>query len=101
MKKIIYMCLGLTVVLLICLFLPKTKAESNDRATKTNSEITGYTVKEYEGQIAVFTDDSDLPVKIYDTSVSSLPECDRELLQLGIPAATPEELQKIIEDFTG
>lgn len=98
MKKIIFLCLGLSAVLLLCLFLPKTNtAFQNESSSAQNT----YTVREYEGQIAIFSDDSEIPVKIFDTYVSALPKSDRELLELGITVETPEELQRIIEDFTG
>lgn len=98
MKKIIFLCLGLSAVLLLCLFLPKTnKAFQNESSTAKNT----YTVREFDGQIAIFSDDSEIPVKVFDTSVSALPKSDRELLELGITVETPEELQRIIEDFTG
>lgn len=101
MKKIFFLCLGLTAVLLLCLYLPKTNLnKTRDNGAPLTVSNT-YTVREYEGQIAVFSDDSEMPVKVFDTAVSSLPESDRELLSLGITVETPEELQKIIEDLTG
>lgn len=98
MKKIIFLCLGLSAVLLLCIFLPsRNTAFQNESLTVSDK----YTVREYEGQIAVFSDGSEMPVKVFDTAVSALPKSDRELLELGITVETPEELQKIIEDFTG
>ena len=97
-KKIIFLCLGLSAVLLLCLFLPKTNNYfQNESSTAQNT----YTVREYEGQIAIFSDDGEMPVKVFDTSVSTLPKSDRELLELGITVENPEELQRIIEDLTG
>ena len=98
MKKIIFLCLGLSAVLLLCLFLPKTNTTfQNESSTAQNT----YTVREFEGQIAIFADDSEIPVKVFDTSVATLPKSDRELLELGITVENTEELQRIIEDFTG
>lgn len=101
MKNVIYLCLGLTAVLLLCLFLPKT---SNTNAEETSIQITvndKYTVREFEGQIGIFTNDEAKPIEVFETSVSLLPQSDRELLKNGITVDTPEELQKLIEDFTG
>ena len=98
MKKIIFLCLGLSAVLLLCLFLPKTNTTfQNESSTAQNT----YTVREFEGQIAIFADDIEIPVKVFDTSVATLPKSDRELLELGITVENTEELQRIIEDFTG
>lgn len=101
MKNIIYICVGLSCILLLCLFLPKTSAEKISRSVESLTTSNTYTVKEYEGQVAVFSDDNDMPIKVFETSVSSLPECDRKLLSTGITVDSPEELQRIIEDFTG
>lgn len=98
MKKIILLCTGLFAVVLLCIYLPaKNTAPQNEQMTVSDT----YILREYEGQIAVFSDDSEMPVKVFDTAVSDLPKSDRELLELGITVETPEELQKLIEDFTG
>lgn len=98
MKKIILLCLGLFAVVLLCIYLPTNNIAPQSEELTVSEK---YTVREYEGQVAVFSEDSELPVKVFDTSVSALPQCDRELLELGITVETPEELQKLIEDFTG
>ncbi len=59
-----------------------------------------YVVREYDGKVAVFTPDSELPEEIYETYVSSLPEIDREYLSKGIYIKTGTELEEIIEDLT-
>ncbi len=59
-----------------------------------------YIVKEYEGKIAVFKNESTIPMNIYDSYVSLLPEHDRTLLENGIRAESTEKLQEIIEDYT-
>lgn len=98
MKKIICLCAGLFAVILLCIYLPAgNTATQNEQPTVSAT----YTLREYEGQIAVFSDDSEMPVKVFDTAVSALPKSDREQLELGITVKTPEELQKLIEDFTG
>lgn len=59
-----------------------------------------YTVAEYQGKIAVFKNNENVPIDIYDTYVSTLPQHDRTLLEEGIRIETTEELQKLIEDYT-
>lgn len=59
-----------------------------------------YTVQEYQGKIAVFKNNDKVPTDIFDAYVALLPAHDRELLEEGIVIQTPEELQKIIEDYT-
>lgn len=101
MKKIFFLILGLSAVLLMCIYLP-TKSINKRSVENTSYTVSNcYTLREYEGQIAIFSDDSEMPVKVFDTAVSALPKSDREQLKLGITVETPEELQKLIEDFTG
>ena len=59
-----------------------------------------YTLREYEGKLAVFRGDSKAPYQIYDVSVNTLPEYDRTLLKEGIPAETSAQLDRLIEDYT-
>lgn len=59
-----------------------------------------YTVKEYEGKVAVFKNSDTAPTTVYESYVSLLPEQDRLRLSQGIRVDSTEELQKIIEDYT-
>ena len=59
-----------------------------------------YTLSEYKGKIAVFKNQESVPIDIYDVYVATLPQHDRVLLENGIHIETPEELQKLIEDYT-
>ena len=59
-----------------------------------------YTVKVYQGKVAIFNNKSNLPLNIFDTYVSTLPQHDRMLLEEGITIENTEELQRIIEDYT-
>ena len=59
-----------------------------------------YTIKEYQGKIAVFINAEPIPIDIYETYVYSLPEHDREALAKGIRVEGVEELQRIVEDYT-
>ncbi|MBE6804466.1 MAG: hypothetical protein E7528_06175 [Ruminococcaceae bacterium] len=59
-----------------------------------------YTLSEYKGKIAVFRNQETVPTDIYDVYVSTLPQHDRTLLEKGIRIETPEELQRLIEDYT-
>ncbi len=73
------------------------EVEAPQQTPKSN---TYYLVSDYEGKIAVFKNDSTIPMEIYDTYIHSLPKHDRLLLEKGIHADTRQELQDIIEDYT-
>ena len=59
-----------------------------------------YTLSEYKGKIAVFKNQESVPIDIYDVYITTLPQHDRTLLEKGIHIETPEELQRLIEDYT-
>ena len=59
-----------------------------------------YTIKEYDGKIAVYKNGENKPMEVYESYVSLLPEQDRQRLQNGIKVDNTADLQKIIEDYT-
>lgn len=63
-------------------------------------EKTVYTLKEYNGKIAVFCSDEPEPVKVLERFVKELPEEDKKLINRGISVYSESQLQKLIEDYT-
>ena len=62
---------------------------------------TVYTLKEYNGLLALFTNDSSTPDTVYSVPIASLPEADRKMLSDGISVTDISLLQSLLEDFTG
>ncbi|MCM1226728.1 MAG: hypothetical protein NC320_04795 [Clostridium sp.] len=67
--------------------------------TETQPEI-GYTLREYEGEIAVFRGESETPYRRLGVYTSVMSDQDRELLKSGIFVKTESELKRLIEDYT-
>ena len=59
-----------------------------------------YIIREYEGRVAVFGHDSDIPEIILETFVRHLPIYDRIQLQVGVRVYSTKELEARIEDYT-
>jgi len=59
-----------------------------------------YILKEYEGRIGVYKEDSAIPAQVLDVYVFTLPEADRISLKTGITVCGENTLQKLIQDFT-
>lgn len=53
----------------------------------------------WQGHVAVFDWRSDLPRRVLETELISLPAPDRSALEEGIPVYTVEELAGLIEDY--
>ena len=66
---------------------------------ETDSVSIGWIVKEYCGQIGIFSTEGTL-LYVLDTYVKTLPEADRRLLGEGIRIDSKAELLSIVEDYT-
>lgn len=60
-----------------------------------------YTIREWQGQVAVFEGDMTYPKQIYDTPVSALPPEMRQRVADGVLVYSEEELSLLLEDYTG
>lgn len=103
--KIIFLSFALVTVSVLSFSITMNgfvkKAIPDEITTKvivTNSDK--YTVREYNGQIAVFENSKTVPTQILDTNIDYLPESDKKLLIKGIKAKSKAELKKIIEDYS-
>ena len=79
-------------------------SQETDRESAANSANfkeyeTFFTVRAYNGSVAVFKDGNDMPLYCIETPLSSLTEEDRRLLARGIRAETLSEACKLIEDY--
>lgn len=79
-------------------------SQETDLSRDANSAIfkeseTFYTVRAFEGSVAIFKNGEKTPVYRIKTPLSSLTEEDRSLLNNGITAKTLTEARKLIEDY--
>ena len=90
-KYIVYIAATLGIIAILAVNLPKEKGDSVDV----------YTVKDYNGRIGVFVNDSEIPSSTLDVFVNSLPIADRNDLEKGITVYSQQELSRLIEDLDG
>ena len=64
------------------------------------SAAQGYTVKTYEGKIAIFKDGSDVPDQVSDLDPSTLPQSEADRLGAGIHADSRDDALRILENMT-
>lgn len=98
-KILLFFILCIMVICLLYLLLDRNINELT-RDNPYIPPIDYYTVTEYQGKIAVFKNNDTVPLDVYDSYVSVLPQHDRELLKNGIRTESTSELQRIIEDYT-
>ena len=53
----------------------------------------------YKGYIALLTDDSKEPAKVFPYSVESLPPADQKRLEKGIKISSAQELYELLQDY--
>ncbi len=66
-----------------------------------NESTTLYTLKDYNGQIALFINNNAIPAETYNIFTNSLPESDKKNLEKGITANNEKELIILLEDYLG
>ncbi len=113
-KAIIIACCAVVLILAaISFLLPTMKnnnhppiASSNPLPVEASSAPSSssqteerYTIREYQGNIAVFMEGVDRPFRITDVDVRTLPKMDQEQLSEGIEVTSTEELNRLLEDY--
>lgn len=73
------------------------------KASSQQEEVTapegGYLVKEYEGKVAVFVGEEEIPDMVLDLYVQYLPPYDQQQLKQGVPVADYPALVRLLEDY--
>ncbi len=67
--------------------------------TETENSVFRYVLKDYQGQIALFSQEKEKPIEVYDIYTSSLPTEDAAVIKKGI-LVTESELVAILEQYT-
>lgn len=110
---IIACCVVVLILATVSLLLPTMKkqnnipvvssdtlpVESSSTAPASSQPEEQYTIKEYQGNIAVFMEGVDRPFRITDVDVHTLPKMDQEQLSKGIQVTSTEELNRLLEDY--
>ena len=97
MKKLMICLCTIFCTALICISITQMKNTAPQPIAQPTQTM--YTVREYGGKIAVFTQDEPDPIAVYEVYVHLLPENDIELLRKGIPVDDDYTLLKTLENF--
>ncbi len=77
-------------------------SHKNKALTVRESDLSvSFVLKEYNGKLGLFRGDAPSPYQTLDFDITYLSEYDRELLKQGIAVGTQNELDMLIEDYTG
>lgn len=58
-----------------------------------------YIIKEYEGKVACFEENSEKPFLVTETLVKNLPPVDRKMLRGGVEVVGAKSLSRALEDY--
>ncbi len=97
MKKLIIALSTIFCAILIIVSiytLPPKEKTNNISADSCN-----YIISDYGGKVAVFEENNQSPVVVYEIYTHLLPENDIELLRKGIKVSSLSQLQSRLEDF--
>lgn len=99
-EKRILMCIICVLLLFGIIRIAISQKPKNTQKTVSEPDKTVYTVKDYNGRIAVFENDSETPSTVYDTPLTKeLPISDRKKLQHGIKVSSKKELITLLQDY--
>lgn len=98
--KYIYFGIFCFAILMLLFLIISNNVTKSLKENKYISPIEYYVLSEYQGKIAVFKNGENIPINVFDTYISALPQHDRKLIENGIQVQTKEELQSLIEDYT-
>ena len=97
----------LTPVLIACVLLIGVAAwvstllpGKSDVRNEPTEPATRQILREWDGQIALFQDDSDEPAEVYEVPVSALPQEEQERLHAGIVIEDDEMLAALLDNYT-
>lgn len=89
----------LTGIILISTATTKPNKRINSATTSSyHQDETLYVLKDYKGRIALFHQNEEKPVEVYDVFTNSLPEDDAQQIKRGITVST-DELNNLLSDY--
>lgn len=97
-RIILIVCLGLAALALLLSFV-YTPPDRPSVSKQQDTSSPPYTIKTYQGFVAVFTNDSDVPEQVTGIRAELLPLQDQLDLAKGIPVYSSETLSALLEDF--
>ena len=95
-------CFVLLCVLVSFVAIPvinKNSTASSKFETETPNNSLSYIVKDFNGNIAVFEENSNTPFKVTEVCTNTMPKVDQERLMEGIVVNSQVELNTLLEDL--
>ena len=102
MKKHIFIitCIVvLTTIINVSAINDAENLKNSKNIVASENTVNRYILKDYNGQIALFSEESEKPIEVYNIFTLSLPQKDIGIIKKGI-LVTESELKAILEEYT-
>ncbi len=100
MKKHIVIISMIVAISLITTTYALKPSQNQLESQRKTAKAPLYTISEFNGRLAVFNYNSDIPIEIYEININTLPVLDYEKLKIGVNVYTKESLYILIEEYT-
>lgn len=77
-----------------------SRAASSITAARSASAAACYTMRAWQGKVAVFYNDESKPEQVLNIFVATLPKSEQQRLASGVRVSTRQELLEMMEDYT-
>ncbi len=100
-KKIETLLLAMIFIISSIMLIISCKTTGDNKKADSDKTTVSfeYTVKEFNGRVAVFEYGEILPFQILDCPISSLPQSEADKIITGIDIANEQQLQNLIEAY--
>jgi len=85
------------VTMVFCFSVVSTPQKVFSAPSSNNEKV--YTLKEFNGKLAIYESTQNSPIEILDVYISSLPERDAQKIKNGISADSLNKIYEIAEDY--
>ena len=99
MKKLIIPIIALMSLATLIVSNNFNKKPEKINNTVETTLIYYYTLRDYNGRIALFVNDNEAPKETFEVFTNTLPEEDASKIKKGIIVKNEAELQKILEEY--
>ncbi len=89
----------IAIIAIVAIIIYEKKPQNDANKVAATTEHITYVLKDYKGRIAIYENDSESPVTVYEVNTNSLPEEDAKRIRTGIKADNSAELHNLIEAY--
>lgn len=99
-KRLMPVLIACVLLIGIAAWVSVLLPEGSDTKNGPSERVVQQTLREWNGQIALFESGSDEPAEVYEVSVAALPEEEQQRLREGIVIEDEQMLASLLDNYT-